>query len=77
MKTEIDAKTVKKLREETGAGMMNCKKALAEHNGNYEFLQVYFVNLLLHFQIYELLLLYSPKYLLIEPLEYPNLMQFA
>ena len=36
MKTEIDAKTVKKLREETGAGMMNCKKALAEHNGNYE-----------------------------------------
>ena len=30
MKTEIDAKTVKKLREETGAGMMNCKKALEE-----------------------------------------------
>jgi translation elongation factor EF-Ts len=28
MKTEIDAQTVKKLREETGAGMMNCKKAL-------------------------------------------------
>ena len=36
MKTEIDAKTVKKLREETGAGMMNCKKALAEHDGDYE-----------------------------------------
>jgi elongation factor Ts len=36
MKTEIDAKTVKKLREETGAGMMNCKKALAENNGDYE-----------------------------------------
>ena len=36
MKTEINAKTVKKLREETGAGMMNCKKALAEHDGDYE-----------------------------------------
>lgn len=36
MKTEIDAKTVKKLREETGAGMMNCKKALAENNGDYQ-----------------------------------------
>ena len=36
MKTEIDAQSVKKLREETGAGMMNCKKALAENDGNYE-----------------------------------------
>jgi elongation factor Ts len=36
MKTEIDPKIVKKLREETGAGMMNCKKALAENDGNYE-----------------------------------------
>jgi elongation factor Ts len=36
MKTEINAKTVKKLRDETGAGMMNCKKALAEHEGDYE-----------------------------------------
>jgi elongation factor Ts len=36
MKTEIDAKTVKKLREETGAGMMNCKQALIENEGNYE-----------------------------------------
>ena len=36
MKIEINAKTVKKLREETGAGMMNCKKALEEHNGDYE-----------------------------------------
>ena len=36
MKTEIDAQTVKKLRVETGAGMMNCKKALEENNGNYE-----------------------------------------
>jgi elongation factor Ts len=36
MKTEIDAKIVKKLREETGAGMMNCKQALLEHDGDYE-----------------------------------------
>lgn len=36
MNLEIDAQTVKKLRIETGAGMMNCKKALEENNGNYE-----------------------------------------
>jgi elongation factor Ts len=36
MKTEIDAKIVKKLREETGAGMMNCKQALLENDGDYE-----------------------------------------
>lgn len=30
------ASDVKKLREETGAGMMDCKKALDEANGNYE-----------------------------------------
>jgi elongation factor Ts len=36
MKTEIDVQVVKKLREETGAGMMNCKKALTENDGNYE-----------------------------------------
>jgi len=36
MKTAIDAQTVKKLREETGAGMMNCKKALIDNNGDYE-----------------------------------------
>lgn len=36
MKTEIDAKTVKKLRDETGAGMMNCKKALVDNNGEYD-----------------------------------------
>lgn len=36
MKTEIDAKLVKQLRDETGAGMMNCKKALLDNNGNYE-----------------------------------------
>lgn len=36
MKTEIDAQTVKKLRDETGAGMMDCKKALIENDGDYE-----------------------------------------
>jgi len=36
MKTEINAKIVKKLRDETGAGMMNCKKALTENNGDYD-----------------------------------------
>jgi len=30
----IDAKTVKKLRDETGAGMMACKKALVENDGD-------------------------------------------
>ncbi|MEI6916256.1 MAG: translation elongation factor Ts, partial [Armatimonadota bacterium] len=32
----IDAGTVKKLREESGAGMMNCKRALEETNGDFE-----------------------------------------
>jgi elongation factor Ts len=36
MKTEISAQIVKKLRDETGAGMMNCKKALTENDGDYE-----------------------------------------
>ena len=36
MKIEINAKVVKKLRDETGAGMMNCKRALIENKGNYE-----------------------------------------
>lgn len=31
---EISAKTVKELREKTGAGMMDCKKALTENNGD-------------------------------------------
>lgn len=35
MKMEIDAQTVKKLRLETGAGMMNCKQALQENEGDY------------------------------------------
>ena len=32
----IDAKTVKTLRERTGAGMMDCKKALMETSGDLE-----------------------------------------
>ena len=36
MKTDIDAKIVKKLRDATGAGMMNCKKALLDNDGDYE-----------------------------------------
>lgn len=32
----ITAKMVKELREKTGAGMMDCKKALTETNGNME-----------------------------------------
>ena len=33
---EITAASVKQLRERTGAGMMDCKKALAENNGEME-----------------------------------------
>src|SRR3954468_4350888 len=33
---EITAGSVKELRERTGAGMMDCKKALAETNGEME-----------------------------------------
>ncbi len=33
---EIAAKTVKELRDMTGAGMMDCKKALMESNGDVE-----------------------------------------
>ena len=32
----IDANTVKQLREKTGAGMMDCKNALTESNGDIE-----------------------------------------
>jgi elongation factor Ts len=34
--TTITADQVKKLREQTGAGMMECKTALTEANGNFE-----------------------------------------
>ena len=34
--TQISAATVKELREKTGAGMMDCKKALVECNGDIE-----------------------------------------
>ena len=33
---EISAQLVKQLREMTGAGMMECKKALTEANGDIE-----------------------------------------
>ena len=33
---EITAKMVKELREMTGAGMMDCKKALQENEGNFD-----------------------------------------
>jgi elongation factor Ts len=33
---EIDAKTVMELRAQTGAGMMDCKKALADAGGDFE-----------------------------------------
>ena len=33
---DISAKLVKELREKTGAGMMDCKKALVENEGNIE-----------------------------------------
>ena len=33
---EISANAVKELRERTGAGMMDCKKALTETKGNFE-----------------------------------------
>jgi len=36
MAMEISASLVKELRELTGAGMMDCKKALQESNGNME-----------------------------------------
>ena len=36
MNLEISSKLVKELREKTGAGMMNCKKALQENKGDFE-----------------------------------------
>ncbi|MBU6324158.1 MAG: elongation factor Ts [Bacteroidetes bacterium] len=36
MSTTINAADVNKLRQMTGAGMMDCKKALAESNGDFE-----------------------------------------
>jgi len=32
----VEASAVKELRERTGAGMMDCKKALTESNGDME-----------------------------------------
>jgi len=36
MQVTIDAKTVKSLRDQTGAGMMDCKKALVDAEGDME-----------------------------------------
>jgi elongation factor Ts len=36
MSNKISAADVKKLRDATGAGMMDCKKALAESGGDFE-----------------------------------------
>src|SRR3954452_14618435 len=36
MATTISAADVKKLRDQTGAGMMECKNALSEANGDFE-----------------------------------------
>src|SRR3954467_7660944 len=36
MATTITAAEVKKLRDQTGAGMMECKNALTEANGDFE-----------------------------------------
>ena len=36
MSVQITAKLVGELRESTGAGLMNCKKALVETNGNFD-----------------------------------------
>jgi elongation factor Ts len=36
MSVNISAQTVKDLREKTGAGMMDCKKALTDNNGDIE-----------------------------------------
>jgi len=35
MTIKISAKVVKELRDKTGAGMMNCKKALQDNNGDF------------------------------------------
>ncbi|GAA0185845.1 translation elongation factor [Lithospermum erythrorhizon] len=40
-KVAVSAALVKQLREETGAGMMDCKKALSETGGNLEEAQAY------------------------------------
>ncbi|RJQ43204.1 MAG: elongation factor Ts, partial [Gaiellales bacterium] len=32
----VSAKEVKELREKTGAGMMDCKKALADTGGDFD-----------------------------------------
>jgi hypothetical protein len=40
---KVDAKLVKQLREQSGAGMMDCKKALAMNNNDLEAAAVWFL----------------------------------
>lgn len=44
----IDIELVRKLREETGWGMMQCRKALEFSNGNYEGAKDYLKNFKKH-----------------------------
>ena len=46
----ITAQMVKELREKTGAGMMDCKKALTETDGDMEKAIDFFVKKELHLQ---------------------------
>ena len=41
---EITASLVKELRERTGAGMMDCKKALVKANGDIEAIPLLWLN---------------------------------
>ena len=43
----IDANTVKQLRDKTGAGMMDCKNALTESNGDLDAAMIFLENLVL------------------------------
>ena len=43
MSVQITAKMVGELRESTGGGLMNCKKALVETEGDFEKLRIFFV----------------------------------
>ena len=44
----MDAKLVKELRAKSGAGMMDCKKALVETNGNIEDAMIFLREIGLH-----------------------------
>jgi len=44
----VTAAMVKELRERTGAGMMECKKALVETNGDLDAASKFYANPVLH-----------------------------